>query len=337
MTSVAEDSSDRMLLERGVYTLANDVVIEWFQAFVRSFRRSNPTLPLTVIPYDKSISQLQGLTKEYQFTIMEESECSRFNALEAVVMDQNQKAAMFRKWACFYGSYADFIFLDSDIIVTSSFDEILDAFSAASYDFLYFDVNFTVVYTPEGALEMAAKYGSVGFNAGAFISRKGIIGYNELLAISQKAAGDRDKFILEQGDQPFLNYAFDITRRRTARINQVLPKFASYAWARQPFTYDWKTNTAIDGEGKIMPFIHWAGCVYPTMVRPEVFLMHRTNGLALPARIRYDVGFYFFRYRAYLLKAQSYWRKVIFQFLTSNAWRKFYLCKLIGIKIKLPI
>jgi len=322
--------------ERGVYTLANNVTIEWFQAFIRSFRRANPTLPLTVIPYDTSISQLQALTKKHQFTIMEESECRRFDALEAVVMGENQKAPMFRKWACFFGRYTDFIFLDSDIIVTSALDEILDAFSTTSYDFLYFDAHLGAVYTPEAAPEMASKYGSVGFNAGAFASRKGTISYDELVEISQKAARDRNKFIIEQGDQPFLNYVFDTSRRRTICIDQVLPKFAAFAWARLPFTYDWKTNVAINSEGKIMPFIHWAGCVYPTMVRPEIFLRYRTSGFSFPARMRYYRVFYFRRYRAYFLKAKAHWGKVTVQFLASNAWRKFYLCKLIGIKLKVP-
>jgi hypothetical protein len=337
MTPVTQNSSGQTLLEHGVYTLANDVVIEWFQAFLQSLRRSCPALPLTVIPYDKSISQLQDLAKEYQFTIMEEAECSRFDALEAVVMGQNKKAPMFRKWACFFGGYATFIFLDSDIIVTSSLDEMLDVFSMTSYDFLYFDVNMSVVYTPEAAPEMAAKYGSVGFNAGAFVSRKGTISYEELLATSQKAAEDRDKFIIEQGDQPFLNYVFDTSSRKTACIDQILPQFASFAWARFPFIYNWKTNTAINDEGKMKPFIHWAGCFYPTMFRPEIFLLYRTAGFSFPARIRYYVLFYLRRYLTCFLTAQSHWWKVMVKFLTSNAWRKFYACKLIGIKIKAPM
>jgi len=336
MTFEPNNSSNQPVRERGVYTLANDVVVEWFLAFVQCLQKTNPTLPLTVIPYNKSISKLQALKKEYPFTIMEESECGRFDALEAVVMGQNRSAAMFRKWACFFGHYINFVFLDADIIVTSSLDDILGAFSHSTYDLIYFDANLEVVYTPKAAPEMVAKYGSAGFIAGAFASRKGTISYNELLDISQKAAGDRDKFIIDQVDQPFLNYVFDASRRPTANVDQLLPTFAASTWARQPFIYDSKTNMAITGEGKLMPFIHWAGCAYPTMVRPEIFLLYRTSGLSLPARLKYNAVFYFRRYTTYFLRAKAHWTRVITQFLSSKAWRKFYLCKMIGIKLETP-
>jgi hypothetical protein len=330
-------SSDQSLSERGAYTLANDVVIEWFHAFIQSFRKTNPTLPLTVIPYNSSIAQVRALANKYQFTIMEETECSGFDALEAVIMGQNKSAAMFRKWACFFGSYANFIYLDSDMVITSSLDEILNAFCAASYDFIYFDVDISMAYTPDAASEMRSKYGSAGFNAGAFVSRKGAIKYDELMETSQKAAADRNKFVADQVDQPFLNYVFDTLRRRTACVDRILPKLAAFATVRQPLTYDWKTNVAINAEGKILPFVHWPGCAYPTMLRPGIFLRHRTSGISFPARIEYDAVFYFRRYRVYFLKAKVHWTKVIVQFFTSRDWRKFYLCKLIGIKIKLPV
>jgi hypothetical protein len=336
MTPDTPKNLSQPVLEWGVYTLANDGVIEWFQAFIRSLRKANPTIPLTVIPYSKSVSQLQRLVKEYDFTIMEESECSHFDDLETLIMGVGKSAAMFRKWACFYGRYTNFIFLDSDVVVTSSLEEILDVFATSPYDFIYFDVDIKVVYTPGAAIQMAARYGSVGFIAGTFVSRKDTIDYHELMQLAQKAAGDREKLVIDQVDQPFLNYAFDVSGRRIASINSLLSKFATFAWARFPFVYDWNNDVAIYDGGKIMPFIHWAGCAYPTMVRPDVFLRHRTRGLSPSERIRYTLTFYFHRYRIFLSKVSAHIGKVLVQFFTNKAWRKFYLCKLIGVKTKYP-
>ncbi|MCE0483873.1 MAG: hypothetical protein LV479_06515 [Methylacidiphilales bacterium] len=332
----AKDPSFHGNDQRGVYTLANDVVIEWFEAFARSFRRMNPDMPLTVIPYNSATGRLRKLTGKYRFTLMEEAACAHFDSLEKIVMDQGRSAAMFRKWACFFGPYSDFIFLDADIVVSIPLDEILDAFVAASLDFIYFDVDLTMVYRPEAVPGLMKQYGSVGFNAGAFVSRKGVVSEEGLIAFAHEAASHREKFVIDQVDQPFLNYFFDTTGRRIACVDQLLPHYASVAWARQPFTYDWKKDVARNAKGKVMPFIHWPGCVFPTMVRPEVFLRHRTIGDSTPTRVGYYIAFYFLRGRAKLAKVAAHWRVVLTKFFTNSAWRKYYLCRLMGIKTELP-
>ena len=57
----------------GVYCLANDVVIEWFEAFIRSYQLENSALPLTVIPFDDNISRLKALQARFQFELMDET------------------------------------------------------------------------------------------------------------------------------------------------------------------------------------------------------------------------------------------------------------------------
>ena len=112
------------LSERGVYCLANDEFIEWFQMFARSLRHFSPTLPLTVIPYDTRIEQLQRLRSQFQFELVPEAEAARFDALEPKIMRMGRYAGMFRKWASFFGAYDEFMFLDSDIAVTMPLEEL---------------------------------------------------------------------------------------------------------------------------------------------------------------------------------------------------------------------
>jgi lipopolysaccharide biosynthesis glycosyltransferase len=151
----------------GVYCLANDAALEWFEAFVRSFRKHNPDLPLTVIPYDTSMARLKALRARFQFEVMEESEASRFDAIAHRVAGQRIAGGTFRKLCTFFGEYETFLFLDSDIVVTQPLEPFFDAFEKAEADFIYFDTDMTMVYTPDFARKMMTEFGSTGFNSGA--------------------------------------------------------------------------------------------------------------------------------------------------------------------------
>src|ERR1017187_9794853 len=163
------------LRQSGVYCLANDEFVEWFQMFARSLRHFNPTLPLTVIPYDTRVERLKPLLSQFHCDLMPEAEAARFDALEPKVMNMGRYAGMFRKWASFFGRYDDFIFLDADIAVAMPLDDLFAAFAKSSCDLIYFDSDITNVYQWEHIAEMQVKHHSPGFNAGAFMSRKGVI------------------------------------------------------------------------------------------------------------------------------------------------------------------
>lgn len=287
----------------GVYCLANDDFIEWFQMFARSLRHFNPTLPLTVIPYNTKVERLKRLASQFHFDLVPESEAARFDALEARVMNQGRFAGMFRKWASFFGNYDEFIFLDADIAVTMPLDDFFVAFAKSAYDFIYFDLDLTHVYEQEYFAEMKAKYNSPIFNAGAFASRKGVITEELLWRTADAAAADRHKLKANSVDQPFLNYVFDTLPRHTAVFGALLPELAPMHWSTTPFHYDARLDRMLDTEGRQLPYIHWAGCHYPTMVRPEIFLQYRTMGMNGSERLCYYGDFYYRRGRRNLKNA----------------------------------
>jgi hypothetical protein len=284
---------------RGAYCLANDEALEWFQAFVRSFRKFNPTLPLTVIPYNASVSRLEALQEEFRFAVMEESAYTRFDAVAERVAGQRIAGGTFRKLSCFSGAYETFIFLDSDIVVTSCFDGLFQSFQEAPCDFVYFDTDMSMVYTPDFAQKMTAEYHSPGFNSGAFISRRDAVSEEDIMAAVASGEKIRDQFSI-WGEQPFLNYLFDVTRRRRVHASGLVPEITAKPWARTSFAYDFAQDRYLDAEGRRMPFIHWAGCEWPTMVRPEIFFKYRTLGMGFCERTNYRREFYYRRFRAKL-------------------------------------
>jgi hypothetical protein len=306
---------------KGVYCLANDTVAEWFEAFIRSFRRFNPDMPLTLIPFNESISRLKALQSQFQFDIMAEAPCRRFDALAMPVMGTDRLAGTYRKFACFFGPYDEFLFLDSDIVTITALPRLFEAFARSNYDFVFFDYNLDMAYTPGLATRMLAQYGSPGFNSGAFLSRKGVLREADLLPLAHQAATVRDGLIPGMLEQSFINYVMDVTRQRMTGIEKLLPDLADRVWARQPFNFNPKTEVARTPARKILPFIHWPGCAHPTMVRPEIFLKYRLLGMTAGERRHYLREFYYRRFRRNL-KARLLKFRLFAKFFAMREKRK---------------
>ena len=144
---------------------------------------------------------------------------------------------------------------------------------------------------------MIARYGSPGFNAGAFGSRKSVMSETLLWQCAERAATQRHLFEPMQVDQPFLNYVFDTLPGGMISLHELLPNITPKPWARVPFRVDFETSRATDEAGCQMPFIHWAGCHYPTMVRKEIFLYYRTLEMNFWERLWYHQRFYRHRWK----------------------------------------
>ena len=112
------------------------------------------------------------------------------------------------------------------------------------------------------------------------------------MEIVAKAAAEGNLFEPMQVDQPFLNYVFDTLPRQMTHVNTLLPEISLKPWARVPFQLDTAHDRAQDAEGRQMPFVHWAGCHYPTMVRKEVFLHYRTRNMNTMERLWFYQQFF---------------------------------------------
>jgi hypothetical protein len=283
----------------GVYCLANDEVLEWFQGFVRSFRKFNPTLPLTIIPYNTAMARLKTLQAQYNFTVMAEATACRFDVVAPRVAGLKIAGGTFRKLCCFFGEYDTFLFLDSDIVVTSRLEPLLRLFETVTGDFVYFDTDISMVYTPEFARKMVMEYGSPGFTSGSWLARHGILSETEIMAAVESGEKVRDGFAI-WGEQPFLNYLLDVSRCTRLPIGAILREASNLPWANTILRPDPLNGGYLDAARRPTPFLHWPGSEWPTMPRPEIFLRFRTLGLGGGERLGYRLYFYYRRWRANL-------------------------------------
>lgn len=282
----------------GVYCLANDDALEWFQAFVRSYRKFHAALPLTIIPYNSRMQKLQALAGQYSFSVMDENCASHFDHIAPRVAGQFISGNTFRKLACFLGEYDYFLFLDSDIVLTMALENIFADFAESTYDLVYFDTDIQI-FKQDFAREMMEKYNQFGFNSGAFFARK--LALNESSILSAVASGEqiRDQFDC-WGEQPFFNYLCQVSHCQMTHIHRLAPQMTFKPKVWSPFIYDAQTDLYQDPERGQLPLIHWAGYEWPSMPCPEVFLKFRTLGMSITERRRYMRHFYYRRLRAAL-------------------------------------
>jgi len=104
-----------MTSKKGVYFSANDRVLPWATAFLNSFRRFNPDLPLYLIPFNQSCDELIKLSEKYKFKIYRDSSFAR---LEKIGQDFELGHAdygpyWFRRYAAFWGPLDEFMYLDA--------------------------------------------------------------------------------------------------------------------------------------------------------------------------------------------------------------------------------
>ncbi len=251
-------------LPQGVYCLANDKVIEWTIAFCESLRAHEPALPLVVIPFDDHVDRLSRLAERYRFAILRDPSLERLDRIGTLFYPGDPTARhMFRKLAAFWGPFDRFIFLDSNIVVLGTLGSILSA--GIGYDLVRFDTDIKPVYK-SGPFrdEMVRAHGARGFNAGAFISRRGALTLDRVEGLAVDALAVKDHF-MPAGDQPFLNYCFDMSGLRMEALSDLIPAMASCVWAAQApvrrvrGAYRVLDKTRPVSTARSVPLLHWAG------------------------------------------------------------------------------
>lgn len=259
-----EETSGRA--SRGVYFLANDEMYEFTIAFLNSFRKYNPDVPLCMIPFNNDFKRIEQLKDSYGFTVFPDSrllmECS-----ELSLALHERVAHEYRKLAIWEGIFDEFIYIDIDTVVL---DDVSFLFGyLPDYWFLAGTSNipecrkFVWLEGVENTGMLDAEQIAFAANTGFMVSKKG---YMDLEYAKQKMTKARlleDYMAFVCREQPFLNYLV-VTSGKPYTSLTVL---ASSEKKRKVMIEYWGGETAgkveggklhIDGRKPVL-FIHWAG------------------------------------------------------------------------------
>ena len=257
-------------MTRGIYITANDRVTEQAIALLNSIRFYDPEIPVVLIPYDDqyhAVAELLG--QKYGVTVYEDLEfIDRLsNKLHQVFGDRFfARPNQFRKQACWFGAFDEFIYIDTDIVV---FEKISDNLNYLSeYDFICSDYQhaggIANVFSPqvlEDGIFTEAECQDI-FNGGFWGSKKNRISEAELYEVFSECAAHPEYFDFSQktSDQPIINYM--MLKRIPKRFNIVRrPGKAPGNWAGTPHFVSVGKDRLIDPKTNNQPlqYLHWAG------------------------------------------------------------------------------
>lgn len=255
-------------MSRGIYITANDRVTDHAIALINSIRVHDLDTPIVLIPYDDNYHQVAEILKErHGVRVYEDLEfIDRLsNRLHEIFGgDFFARPNQFRKQACWFGEFDEFLYIDTDIVVFEKLSENLNYFS--QYDFISCDYQhlggINNVFTPkviEDKIFTSNELKDI-FNGGFWASKKGLISEQDLYDTFSECAAHPEYFDFSQktSDQPIINYM--ILKRIARRFNIVRrPKGAPGNWAGS-------SHFMIEGDRLIDPsvdqplqYLHWAG------------------------------------------------------------------------------
>ncbi|MBD2577935.1 Npun_R2821/Npun_R2822 family protein [Oscillatoria sp. FACHB-1406] len=254
---------------RGIYITANDKVTEQAIALLNSIRLYDPDVPVTLIPYDDNYSAIAKHLKE-AYGVKTYTDLDFIERLSQKLYDIFgegffARPNQFRKQACWFGEFDEFLYIDTDIVVFEKIADNLD--SLKDYDFLCCDYQhsggITNVFTPkviEEGVFSEAELKDI-FNGGWWASKKGLLTEQDLYDSFAECIAHPEYFDFSQktSDQPIINYT--ILKRVPRRFNLVrrdeqIP--GSWAGSRH---FQRRGDILIDPRNgdRALQYLHWAG------------------------------------------------------------------------------
>jgi hypothetical protein len=257
-----------MLINRGIYIIANDKVTDQAIALLNSIRLHDADTPIVMIPYDDNYHNIADtLSQNYGVKIYEDLDfIDRLSQkLHQIFGDQFfARPNQFRKQACWFGVFDEFLYIDTDIVV---FEKIIDNLNyLKTTDFICCDYQhlggIKNVFSPKviedevfGEYEVKAI-----FNGGFWGSKKNLISETELYEILSECAANTEYFDFSEktSDQPIINYM--ILKRIPHRFNIVRREGkAPGNWAGTPHFQN-QGNLLFDPTvNQPLQYLHWAG------------------------------------------------------------------------------
>ncbi|OUC13046.1 MAG: methionine synthase [Alkalinema sp. CACIAM 70d] len=279
-------------MSRGIYITANDKVTDHAIALLNSIRLYDTETPIVLIPYDDNYQNIAALLNQrFGVTVYEDLELiDRLSRRLHETFGGNffARPNQFRKQACWFGPFEEFLYIDTDIVV---FEKIVDNLNyLQDYDFLCCDYQhrggiknvFSEAVLTQGIFTEQDLQDL--FNGGWWASKKGVIQEKDLLETFAECAQHPEFFDFSQktSDQPIINYM--ILRRVAKRFNVVRREGgAPGSWAGSP-QFVLNNDRPFDPTcNQPLQYLHWAGIrIQPGCPYWDLWAKHRYLGEEMP-------------------------------------------------------
>ncbi|MEB3282568.1 MAG: hypothetical protein VKK42_26985 [Lyngbya sp.] len=280
-------------MSRGIYITANDKVIDQAIALLKSIRFYDSETPIVLIPYDENYQKIYPILHDsYGVEIYQDLEfIDRLSNQLYQIFGQGffARPNQFRKQACWFGSFDQFIYIDTDIVV---FDRIIETTNYLDdYDFICYDYQHSGgiknVFTPKVLEDGVFSENEIRdmFNGGFWGAKKNLLSEETLYKTFAECAEHPDYFDFSQktSDQPIINYM--ILKRVPRRFNIVRrPGGAPGSWAGSKHFQRQGDYQLIDPNvNQPLEYLHWAGIrIEPGCPYWDIWKYYRYLGEPMP-------------------------------------------------------
>ncbi|MDJ0691710.1 MAG: methionine synthase [Xenococcaceae cyanobacterium MO_188.B32] len=255
-------------MNRGIYITANDKVTEQTIALLNSIRLHDRDTPIMMIPYDDNYQAIATkLANSFDVKVYPDLDfIERLSQKLYTIFGRGffARPNQFRKQACWFGEFDEFLYLDTDIVV---FEKIIDNLDyLQEYDFLCCDYQHSAgiknVFSPtviEEGIFTEADLQDI-FNGGFWASKKNLISERDLYDTFAECAAHPEYFDFSQktSDQPIINYM--LLKRIPKRFNIVRrPGKAPGSWAGSKHFQQQDYSLFDPNTERPLQYLHWAG------------------------------------------------------------------------------
>ncbi len=254
-------------MNRGIYIVANDRVIDNAIALLNSIRCYDTEVPVYLIPFNENYHKvLDTLATLHNVQIFPDLQLiEKFTNRIGEIFDRDFLALpnKMRKLVAWFGPLDEFIYIDTDIVVFEKIADNLDKLVEVDFfccDYHHANDKLRNIFSPlvkEQQIFTDKQLEDV-FNSGFWASKKGIITEQQMDDALCECASHREYFDFSEGvtDQPILNYL--VLKLIAQRGNLVkIPGGGAGSWAgsrnfqqREYVLYD---------RGQPLKYLHWAG------------------------------------------------------------------------------
>ncbi|GAA6620301.1 Npun_R2821/Npun_R2822 family protein [Scytonema sp. NUACC26] len=282
-------------MNRGIYIIANDKVTDHAIALLNSIRQHDKETSIVMIPYDDNYHNVAHMLGTYYgVKIYEDLEfIDRLSRKLHEIFGGKffARPNQFRKQACWFGPFEEFLYIDTDIVV---FEKIIDNLNyLADYDFICCDYQHAGgiknVFSPKILEEKVFTETEVKdiFNGGFWSSKRNLVSEQDLYDIFTECAAHPEYFDFSEktSDQPIINYM--LLKRIKRRFNIVRRQGKGPGnWGGSPH-FQVQGHTLVDPSvNQPLQYLHWAGIrIEPGCPYWEIWEHYRHLNPALPKAV----------------------------------------------------
>jgi hypothetical protein len=260
--TLAADSAGTNGKRFGFAIVGNDKIIDWLLPFLESYRATNASLPIYLIPYDENTAQTRRAAEIYGATFVEEEpiEIDRLSQ-ELYPGPFNTHRRRLRKLQALALPLDEVAYIDVDVIMFRDFSSLFGRLEAGTSEFIVASPSVEYVYNSN-----RDKYpflrDVVLFNDGFWITSNKFLKLSDFIeAIREDAATFHD--VRKRGQlfaQPLVNFVVHRRGLNVTLLSQCVEN-ASHESFYRASGVTFKEGKPVDPEGREIYFAHWAGAV----------------------------------------------------------------------------